>query len=248
MAKSKEATVSNLLLRKLENFVNLTDDDRQALQVHTDRVQNFGAREDLVKKGQEPPRIYLVLEGWAYRYKQLEDGRRQIVAFYLPGDLCDPMTFLLREKSHSLGSLTPVSVVRLHRDEMSALISSSAILERALWLDMLYSAEIQREWTVNLGRRTATERMAHLFCEIPLRLKAVGLSDGVECEMPATQTDLADALGLSSVHVSRTLQELRAAGLVELRGRKLTIRDEYALRELAMFDPSYLRLPRADGA
>ena len=118
-------------------------------------------------------------------------------------------------------------------------------MERAFWLETLVAAEIQREWTVSLGRKSAAERMAHLFCELSSRLRAVGMSDGTECDLPMTQLELGDAVGLSTVHVSRTLHELRSAGLVELKYRRLTILNDRLLRELAMFDPRYLHLPLA---
>jgi CRP-like cAMP-binding protein len=232
-----------LVLKKLERFVTLSDYDREALISYTQNIQHFEAHEDLIKDGEHPRYVNFVLEGWACRYKLLEDGRRQIISFFVPGDLSDPMIFLLREMSHGLSSITPVTVARISSDDMLALMAKSAALEKAFWLDMLVSAEIQREWTVALGRRTARERMAHLFCELGARLRMVGLADRSEFEMPVTQNDLADALGLSSVHVSRTLQELRGAGLIELRGKRLTIRNEKALRDVAMFDPSYLHLP-----
>jgi CRP-like cAMP-binding protein len=222
--------------------VTLSEGDRRTLISHAQRTQHFNAREDLNKDGDHARYVNFILEGWACRYKLLEDGRRQIVSFFVPGDLCDPIVFLLREMSHGLGSITPVTAARVSREEMVDLMAKSPTLEKAFWLDMLISAEIQREWTVALGRRTARERMAHLFCELAMRLRAVGLADGQEFDMPVTQTDLADALGLSSVHVSRTLQDLRGAGLIELKGKRLTLNNEKALREVAMFDPSYLHL------
>jgi CRP-like cAMP-binding protein len=234
--------VAHLVLKKLERLVTLSEDDRQALISHAQHIQHFNAREDLIKDGEHPRYVNFILEGWACRYKLLEDGRRQIISFFLPGDLCDPVVFLLREMSHGLSSITPVTVARVSREEMIDLMAKCPALEKAFWLDMLISAEIQREWTVALGRRTARERMAHLFCELAMRLRAAGLADGHEFEMPVTQTDLADALGLSSVHVSRTLQELRGTGLIELKGKRLTLNNEKALREVAVFDPSYLHL------
>jgi CRP-like cAMP-binding protein len=234
--------VAHLVLRKLERFATLSEEDRRTLLAHVRHIQHFNARDDLAKDGDHPRYVNFILEGWACRYKLLEDGRRQIISFFVPGDLCDPIVFLLREMSHGLGSITPVTVARVSREDMLALMAKSPALEKAFWLDMLISAEIQREWTVALGRKTARERMAHLFCELAMRLRAIGLAEGQEFEMPATQTDLADALGLSSVHVSRTLQELRGAGLIELKGKRMTLNNEKALREVAMFDPSYLHL------
>jgi CRP-like cAMP-binding protein len=232
--------VPERLLHKLGRFVELSDDDRQALLARADRVHSFGPREDLARPGEEPPFLHVVLEGWACRYKLLADGRRQIISIFVPGDMCDPMIFLIYKMSHSLGTLTPVTVARFTRDELETLTAERPNIARAFWYDMLVSAEIQREWTVSLGCRTATQRMAHLFCEMPARLKFVGLSNGTECELPLTQSDLADTLGLSTVHVNRTLQELRGTGFIELKGKRLTIHDERALQDLALFEPSYL--------
>lgn len=230
------------LIQRLSKFVALTDDDREALTAHAHRIHHLGPREDLAKQGEEPSYMNLVLEGWACRYKQIEDGRRQIIALFAPGDMCDPMIFLISRMSHALGSLTPVTVARFTREEMETLTSEHPNLGKAFWFDTLIAAEIQREWTVSLGCRTAAQRMAHLFCELPLRLKSVGLSDGSECDLPMTQSDLADALGLSTVHINRTLQELRGTGFVDVKNRRLMIRNERGLREFAFFDPGYLHL------
>ena len=181
-----------------------------------------------------------VLSGWACRYKALLNGQRQITALLLPGDICDPYVFLLQSMGHSLGTLTPVTLARVPAQAIRDLSAGGADLGDALWWQMLQVVEIQREWTVSLGRRTALQRLAHLFCEVTTRLNAVGLSDGSECELPLTQADLADALGLSAVHINRSLQELRASRLIELRNKRLTIHDRQGLMDLAMFDPSYL--------
>lgn len=230
----------NLLLRRLEKLVDLSESDCAALEILTRSVQHVRPREDLVSDGDNPQCVNFILDGWACRYKQLSDGRRQIISLFVPGDMCDPMIYMFRKMSHSIGSLTPVTIARLTGEEMRAVTTQHPTIATAFWLDMLISAETQREWSVCLGSRTATERMAHLFCEIPLRLEEVGLSDGKECEFPLTQSDLADAIGLSTVHVNRTLQELRSKGLVELKAKRLTVHDTEALWNLAMFDPSYL--------
>lgn len=234
--------MSDLIFRKLERWARLTHEDREAL-ANPRHFAHFEAHEDLAHADEATRHVNLILEGWVCRYKQLQDGRRQILSFFVPGDACDLLTFHLEESTVSLSALTPVRAIRLSINAVKTLISRNSSLERAFWLDMLVSAEMQREWIVNLGRRTASERMAHLFCELFARMRAVGLSSGTECEMPVTQHDLADALGLSAVHVNRTLQDLRRAGLVELRGKKLRLLDGYALRDLAMFDPKYLHLP-----
>ena len=208
------------------------------------RIERVRPHCDVVQEGTHPRYLNIVLEGWACRYKQLEDGRRQVIALFVPGDMCDPCVFLLDEMSHALATLTPVTLARISESDMLELMRTSPSLSRAFWLEMLVSAEIQREWTVNIGRRTAVERMAHLFCELLLRLRASGLANSSECDMPITQADLGDVLGLSSVHVNRTLQEIRAMNLVELRSRRLVVHDENALQALALFNPNYLHLQR----
>ena len=232
----------NAITRKLSHLVDLSADDRELLKASMGRVQHYPAHADIIREGNDPSCLNIVLDGWACRYKQLEDGRRQVLALFVPGDMCDPCVFMLQEMSHALATLTPTTIARVSEAAVVNAMKTSKSLNKAFWLEMLISAEVQREWTVNLGRRTATERMAHLCCEMMVRLRAVGMADGSSCEMPVTQADLSDILGLSAVHVNRTLQELRATGYMELRSRKLTIRNESALRAIALFTPDYLHL------
>lgn len=186
--------------------------------------------------------INLIQEGWACRYKVLEDGRRQIISFFLPGDMCDLNVFILREMDHSIGTITPVTIAEISRATFEELMLAHPRITQALWWESLVSAAVQREWTVNLGQRNAFERMAHLFCELFLRLEMVGLTKGDSCDMPLTQNDLGEAMGLSTVHVNRTLQELRAAKLVMLKDRTLTILNMDVLRHVALFNDNYLHL------
>lgn len=234
----------NAVFQKLQHLVELSPDDRQLLSGRLTRLERFPSHADVIQEGNEPRHLNIVIEGWACRYKQLEDGRRQILALFVPGDMCDPCVFLLDQMSHALATLTPATIARVPEKDVLELMRLSPAVNKALWLEMLVSTEVQREWTVSLGRRTAIERMAHLFCELLVRLRAVGLAGPGECDMPITQADLGDALGLSSVHVNRTLQELRAMRLIELRGRRLVVRDEAALQALGLFNPNYLHLQR----
>ena len=235
--------MSNVVFRKLQNFADVSAKDQQLLNDRLQRIERVPPHSDVIQEGTHPRYLHIIVEGWACRYKQLEDGRRQIIALFVPGDMCDPCVFLLDEMSHALATLTPVTLARIAEKDLLEIMRESPSLTRAFWLEMLISAEVQREWTVNIGRRTALERMAHLFCELLLRLRAVGLASGSECDLPLTQADLGDVLGLSSVHVNRTLQEIRAMKLVELRGKRLLVQDENALQALALFNPNYLHLP-----
>lgn len=238
----------NPLVRKLENFVRLSPEEKQALERVTQNVRRLGPREDVIRDGDRPRHVNLILEGWACRYKQLEDGRRQVISIFLPGDMCDPHVFVLRNMDHSLGTLTSCVLAEVPEASIRELTVESRRLEEAFWWEMLVSAAIQREWTVSLGQRLATERLGHLFCELFMRLDAVGLTNGTSCDFPITQADLGDAMGLSTVHINRTLKELRAAGLIRLRGRQLTIPDFAALRAASLFDPAYLHYERDPAA
>lgn len=233
------------LTRRLGQFTRLSAADECALgALAREGVRGFGAREDLVREGEGPRGVKLVLSGWACRYKALEDGRRQILAFLVPGDLCDLNVFILRAMDHSIGALTPVSAADIPRAAIERVMDAHPRVTQALLWEQLVTAAVQREWTMCLGRRTAFERVAHLLCELFVRLRAVALTAGDACELPITQADLAEATGLSAVHVNRTLQELRGQGLIELRGKQLVIPDLKALQDVAQFDPNYLHLDR----
>lgn len=233
------------LIAKLEQFTRLSDEDRGGLRTLTSEpVRHYEPGTDIVREGDDPQVVRLVLSGWAYRYKQLPDGRRQVVALFLPGDLCDHNVFVLSEMDHSIGTLSAVTLVEIHPAGFEAMMTAHPRVTRALWWESLVSAAVQREWMLNLGRRVAAERLAHLFCEVFYRLRGIGMTQGESCEMPLTQTDLADLIGMTPVHVNRVLQTLRRQELIELRRRRLTILDLAALEQVAMFNPNYLHLDR----
>lgn len=204
----------------------------------------ISARRDLAREGDTLRSIYLLLEGWACRYKALPDGRRQNLAFLIPGELCNLHLPFLEAMDHSVAAITGLTVAEIPRDDFEALIAGHPGIMRSLYRDELVKIAIQREWTLNLGQRTAYERLAHLLCEMFLRLDLAGLTSGASCEFPLTQVDIAEATGLTAVHVNRTLQELRANGLVELKSRILTIPNMAALQDAAMFNDNYLHLDR----
>ena len=235
----------NPLIRKLEQFVRLSLDDRGILErAASERVRRFGPRVDITREGDKPKDVHLILSGWACRYKQLEDGRRQVVSFFFPGDMCDLNVFILKEMDHSIGTITSVAIADFSRDFFDEIGAGYPRITTALWWETLVNAAIQREWTMNLGQRTASERMAHLLCEIFVRLRRAGLTRGASCEFPLTQSDLADATGLSKVHVNRTLQELRSAELIVLKGKYLTVPSLERLMDAGLFNPNYLHMER----
>lgn len=233
------------LARKLNNFVRLTATDRYLLGEVLEPPRMVEPRVDIVEEGEDPRAVHVVLSGWACRYRQFEDGRRQIISLLLPGDCCDPHILFLNRRDHAIAALTPVAIARISGQGMAEVTGRSATLALAFHREAMANTAIQREWTVSLGRRSGAERLAHLFCELHARLTAMDLADETSCPMPLTQPDLADALGQTTVHINRTLQDLRAAQLLTLKGRRLTLLDPEGLRHLAKFDPLYLHLNAA---
>ncbi|TGN82004.1 Crp/Fnr family transcriptional regulator [Bradyrhizobium yuanmingense] len=235
------------VFRRLNVLRPLSAEARASLEyAMVEGLQRAGPSEDVISEGDPVDSVRVVLSGWLCRYKTLEDGRRQIVNFIFPGETCDAHAFLLRVMDHSIATMTPAVYAEIKRARFETLVAGNPTLSEAFWCETLVNTAIQREWVINLGRRVAVERVAHLFCEIVERLRPVGMTDGNSCIMPVTQTDLADATGLSVVHLNRTVQELRASGLIVLRDRTLTINDFDALKEAALFSPSYLHVYRGD--
>ena len=224
---------------KLTAAADLSEEEKQAIRrVYAD-TREVPARGDIISEGEKPEHVHIILDGWAARYKILADGGRQITAFLLPGDFCDLHVTILGEMDHSILALTPVTVAYVSHKTMESLPRERPELGRAMWWATLVDEAVLRSWIVNLGRRDAHARIAHLFCEIHARLKVVGLADG-EFDVPLTQEVLADALGLTPIHINRVLQRLRSEGLISFRAGMLTIHDAAALRDVAGFDPNYL--------
>jgi CRP-like cAMP-binding protein len=231
------------VVSRLSAFRRLSEAGVAAIRLAVrEKVAKASAGEDLSCEGDRSDMARMFLSGWACRYKALEDGRRQIVGFVLPGDTCDAFNYLFSTMDHSVAALTSVVYAELDHAVFERLMSTDESVAEALLCETVAARAIQCEWAVNLGRRDALERVAHIICELFERLKAVGLAEGSSFAFPVTQMDLADATGLSTVHLNRTLQELRASGLITLRDRNLTIHDLQALRNTAMFNPNYLHL------
>jgi CRP-like cAMP-binding protein len=235
-------TAAQPVIRRLNTLLPLSDRGVAALErVVAGRIRHADANQELVSEGHPVRSVRMILSGWLCRQKILEDGRRQIVSFILPGDTCDAHAYLLPAADHTISTLTPVVYGDLNREDYEALVASDRSLAEALCCEMLVNMASQREWAVSLGRRDALERVAHLFCELLERLRPVGLAEGNACDFPVTQLDLADATGLSAVHVNRIIQELRGTGLIALRARTLTVSDFEALKSVALFNANYLR-------
>lgn len=230
------------LIRKLNAFNQISAGGEAAIEaLATRRVNALSRGMDIISEGEDPRTVNLVVEGWACRYKMLEDGRRQILAFFIPGDLADLHVYILDAMDHSIGAISPLRYAMLDPVGFEHLGDTHSKVLRALWWDSLLTASIQREWLVSVGQRNALESVAHLACELFLRMKMVGLVNGDNsCDFPLTQSDIADSLGMTQPHVSRTVGELNATSLVTLQRGKMTVHDLKGLKKLALFNPNYL--------
>lgn len=233
------------LIRNLQNFVRFTPEEVAELdRLASARRVQIGARTEIAAEGDRPRHVHVILEGWACRYRELDNGRRQIIAFCLPGDICDDRVLTLQRMDHSLASVTEVTLALVSPARLETVFGTHPRIARSLAWSSQVQASLQREWTVNLGQRDAVGRVAHLLSEIHMRLRLVGLAGPDGCDLPLTQAEIGDATGLSTVHVNRVLQELRAARLIVLRDRALTIPKLSALHEAARFDAAYLHADR----
>jgi CRP-like cAMP-binding protein len=204
----------NLLTRKLENFARLNDDDRRYLDKVIRVARKVPANTDIICEGDKPSDVHLILQGFACRNKISPSGVRQIMAYMVPGDFCDLHVAVLKQMDHSISTLSECEVVDIPLTTIEEMTARPQ-LARSLWWATLVDEATLREWIVNLGARDAREKVAHLFCELLIRLRSVGLAKANEFQLPITQRDLADTVGLSHVHLNRVLQGLRADGLVE---------------------------------
>ena len=231
------------LVKRLEAYVDLTSEEKAVLNAASSRTQAVDARQDIIREGDAPRDVHLVTSGLACRYKLLESGRRQIVAFLVPGDFCDMNVFILKQMDHTIATLSPVRVACLSPEQTNDLMRYPGI-SRAMWMATLVDESVLREWVTNIGQRSATSRLAHLFCEMLLRLTNVGATNALEYQLPITQTELAEALGISTVHVNRSLHVLRTSGLVDFKSKKVVIHDLAGLKKEAGFRDNYLHLQR----
>jgi CRP-like cAMP-binding protein len=232
------------LFRRLERRDVLADDERLALQAAADGEYVVPAGGDFVREGERPAHSTLVTSGLSIRYRLMPEGERQITAIHVPGDFVDLHSLLLRKMDHAVGALSTCTIVTFPHERLVRITEQYPHLTRLLWLLTVLDAAIHREWIVAMGRRTALQQLAHLICELHARLAAIGLAGDGPFSLPATQADLGDALGLSTVHVNRVLQQLRAERLVSWQGHTVEILDPERLRELASFDEDYLHLER----
>ena len=231
----------NAFVEKLNARADLPADAIAALEAACGTARQYPAKHDLIREGDDPGPVFVFLEGWGCRYKILPEGGRQILAFLLPGDFCDLHTNVLNEMDHTIATVTPSLVATVPRARMRELVDLCPIVTRAFWWAQLVDLGVARSWIASLGRRGSAERVAHLMCELYVQASVHGLTNGDRCTMPLSQIMLADALGLTPVHVNRVLRAFKAQGIMQLTRGALVVSKIAELVRIAGFDDSYLQ-------
>lgn len=233
-------TALQLLARKLNLHHRLSDLDQQAILRLPHKIRRLEAQSYILREGDRPDRCGVLLEGYAFRHKLTGDGSRQILAINIPGEALDFQNLFLEEADHNVQMLTRGVIADVPREAIEDLVARHFEVGRAILISSLVEASIFREWVVNIGQRDSRSRIAHLLCEFAYRLNAQALHAGDIYELPITQEQLADATGLTPVHVNRVLQALQREGLIERDRRMIRFPNWERMRDVADFNPRYL--------
>lgn len=243
---SRPASVARLVEKLERRGRPLATEEVAALADAISQTTEYGPGRDIVREHDYCTESNLLISGWAYRYSDLADGRRQTFALHMGGDFVDLHSFQLKRMDHSVRTLTACTVANVPHENLTRITDRFPHLTRQLWYSTLIDAAIMRRWMLGLGQRSAVENTAHLFCEILYRTRLVGLSEDHAFNFPLTQSEIGEALGISAVHTNRVLQQLRAQKLIVTLGRTVKILDLAELERVAGFDPTYLNLDPAD--
>jgi len=231
-------------LKKLRLRATISAEEEKIIRGLVAETREFPADRTIVRTGEKLNQSLLLLDGWLVRSKDLPGGERQLLEIHVAGDFADLHGYTLKRLDHDVMSVTDCVIGLVPHDRLRELTEKHPHLTRVYWLSTNLDAAIAREMAMSLGQRSAISRMAHLFCELHIRLGIVGKTNGQSFEFPLTQRELSECLGLTVVHVNRTLQELRRRRVIEAGNRQITIIDPKALEALAEFDPGYLQLER----
>ena len=231
-------------LKKLRVRSEISAEEEQVIRGLVSETKRVGADQFVVRAGDLLSYSLLLLDGWLVRSKDLPSGNRQVMELHIAGDFADLHGFTLKRLDHDVISVSECTMAVVPHDRLTEVSERYPHLARVYWLSTNIDAAITREMALSLAQRSAISRMAHLFCELHLRLGIVDKTEGNRFDFPLTQRELSECLGLTVVHVNRTLQELRRRGLIEAENRQITIVDKPKLEALAEFDPSYLHLER----
>lgn len=238
-----ETSPLDIMIRKLEMWNELSDEDRAAIRGLPYLERTLSSDQYIVWDGDRPANSCMIVSGFAFRHKLVSDGSRQIYSIHMAGDLVDLQNALLRTADHNVQSMTRCHVLMIPIDAVRALAFERPAVGMAMWYETLVDASIFREWITNVGRRDARSRIAHILCEFAIRMESAGLGERSQCALPMTQEQLADAVGLTPIHVNRTLKSLEEDGLLARQKRAILIPDWRLLANVSDFDPRYLHLP-----
>jgi CRP-like cAMP-binding protein len=228
------------LFRKLGRLAKLATADREAIRALPFKVEAVARNATLVREGDQITHCCILIEGYACRHKVAKNGGRQIVSFHLPGDLLDLQHLFLSRADHNVQTISEAQVAWVRSDELMKLAQARPAINEAFWRYSLIDASIFREWVLNVGRRNATSRIAHMLCEFAFRREAAGQGSPESFELPFTQEEIGDATGLTNVHVNRMLKELARTEVIDRDKRHIRIADWGRMCRVADFDPAYL--------
>jgi CRP-like cAMP-binding protein len=238
-----------LLVRNFELRAPLPPEDREAVLALPYELRTLEPSTYTIREADPPELCAVLVTGFAFRQKLTGDGSRQIVGLQIPGDALDLQNLFLDISDHSVQMLTRGEVAYIPRNAIQKLVQSRPAIGHAIFIKILVEASIFREWVLNVGRRDSRSRVAHLLCELGVRLDAEGLTEDYGYELPMTQEQLADAVGLTPVHINRTLKTLESEGLIKRTKRNISFPDWQRLRSAGDFNQRYLHLePQLAGA
>lgn len=238
--RSDGAILSLKWKEKLTRLSRLADEDQQVIPSLPVTVAEAATNQFLIREGHDAPECYLILDGCVCRHKLASNGGRQIVSFHMAGDIVDLQHLLLTKADHSIQTITNVGYARFPAKRLREMAQARPLIAEALWRDTLIDASIFREWVLNVGRRDAKSRIAHMLCAFAVRRQAAGLGSPERFDLPMSQEQIADATGLTSVHVNRMLRALMEDGVIDRNNRDLRVVDWGQMRRVADFDPMYL--------
>jgi CRP-like cAMP-binding protein len=241
--------MQNPLTLKLEQFTRFQPSERLRLdELISGETKHYARGQTIIRTGEKVNHIHLVVDGLATRSKVIKDGNRQLMAFLVPGDLCDVEVFVLEAMDHDVVALSETTCALIPAAEVEQLLTESSNLTRAFWWSTMTDSAVLREWIVNHGARDGVARIAHIMCELLIRYRIVGVAADNTIPFPISQDELADATGMSPVHLNRLVQDLRTERLIEWRIKQLTVLDFKRLSQVAQYDPNYLHLLRTEQA
>jgi CRP-like cAMP-binding protein len=232
--------ITTALVKRLRTSTDLSEEDIKAIQALPIRVKEYAAEQTVVRDGQRPTECCLIVDGFCLRSKTITSGRRQILSIHIAGEIPDLMSLYLEVMDHDLMTLTPCTLGFISHQAMRQLYRRQTNVGEIFWRDTLIDAAMFREWIVNVGQRPAPARLANVIVELRERLRAIGKVTGNSFDMPLTQEQIGEALGITGVHANRVIKQMRQDGILELSRGRVTVFDEFRLMELADFDNRYL--------